>query len=255
MPIIEPVNDPSTPLSQGDILKGVCLFSTKKSWAPNGGEPAPTPNALTLVLSRPCVAAHGASIVVALIEQYKNKPPAEFSSYEAALDFFTAIRDGQTTPDLFYLGQIPNVPGVYCARFDSVHTIQVPKEGTPEREAFLAATRIGRLDEAFSHDLHMRHFRAFASLGFDDHGWFSTDDLRALMAVANRDEANLMAELAGTQAKLQIGFSQSSLHDSAKKKLEEDCAKTQKKIDELSERIGPFKAELTRREAVAKPTD
>jgi hypothetical protein len=254
MPIIQPVNDPSTPLSQGDILKGVCLFSTKKSWAPNGGEPAPTPNTLSLVLSRPCVAAHGASIVVALIEQYKNKAPVEFSSYEAALDFFTAIRDGQTTPDLFYLGQIPNIPGVYCARFDSVHTIQVPKEGTSERQAFLAASRIGRLDEAFAHDLHVRHFRAFASLGFDDHGWFSTDDLRVLVAVADKDEKKLQADLAAITARLELGQSQGFHHESEKKKHEKDAAAVIAKIAELSEKIAPYRVELAKRTAVAVKT-
>jgi hypothetical protein len=135
MPIIEPVHDQNAPLSQGDILKGVCLFSTKRSWTDCGGEPEGTNRALGLVLSRPCVAAHDEWVLVAAVEKYKNKPPAEFESYDEAKQF----------------------------------TVQVPKEGTSERQAFLASARIALLSKEFAHDLHLRIFRAFASLGFDDH--------------------------------------------------------------------------------------
>jgi hypothetical protein len=76
MPIIEPVPDQNAPLCQGDILKGVCLFSTKRSWSDGGGEPVGTNRALGLVLSRPCVAAHD-EWVVAAVGKYKNKPPAD----------------------------------------------------------------------------------------------------------------------------------------------------------------------------------
>jgi len=251
MPIIQPVHESIAPLTQGDILKGVCLFSTKNSWS-NGGECAPTSNTLSLVLSRPCVAAHGAWVVVALIQQYKNKLPAEFSSYEAALDFFTTIRDGQTTPDQFYLGQIPNFAGVFCARFDSLHTIQLPMEGTPERAKFLATMRIASLDVAFAHDLHVRQFRAFASLGFDDHRWFTTDDLRALIAVAKKDEANLRADLANATAKLEMGQSQGFHHPSEKAKHESESQRVQQKIDKLIAATAPYKDELARREVASR---
>lgn len=253
MPIIELVNDPSTPLSQGDILKGVCLYSTKKSWVNGGGDPEATNRALSLVLSRPCIAMRDDWIVVASIEQYKNKPPAQFSSYEEAIDFFTAIRDGLTTPDQFYLGQITGRDGVFCARFNSLHTIQIPKDGTPERQQFLAASRIAKLNVEFAHDLHLRLFRAFASLGFDDLRWFSTEDLRALVSVASRDDAKLKAELAEHQAKLQVGLSQGSLHESAKKKFDKDVLEVQTKIADLTTRITPYTAEMSRRESAAAP--
>ncbi len=84
MPIIEPVRDQNAPLSQGDILKGVSLFSTRKSWTDDGGEPERTHRGLALVLSRPCVATHDEWVLVAAVEKYKNKPPAEFESYDEA---------------------------------------------------------------------------------------------------------------------------------------------------------------------------
>jgi hypothetical protein len=145
MPIIEPVHDQRVPLSQGDILKGVSLFSTKKSWTDGGGEPDRTNRGLALVVSRPCAAAHDEWVLVAAVEKYKNKPPAEFESYDEAKQFFIEIRDGLTTPDQFYLGQIPGYEGSFCGRLDSLHTIQVPKSGTDERQAFLAAARLKSL--------------------------------------------------------------------------------------------------------------
>jgi hypothetical protein len=47
---------------------------------------------------------------------------------------------------------------------DCLHTIQVPKSGTDERQAFLAAARIASLNQEFANDLRLCLFRAFASL-------------------------------------------------------------------------------------------
>jgi hypothetical protein len=81
MPIIETLAEPTTPLSQGDILKGVRLFATRRAWQEGGGEPNNANPLLCLVLSRPCVAVRDDWLVVASIEKYKNKPPGNFESF------------------------------------------------------------------------------------------------------------------------------------------------------------------------------
>jgi hypothetical protein len=247
MPIIEPIADGNALLSQGDILKGVTLFSTRKSWTAEGGEAECTNRALCLVLSRPCVAAHDDWILVAAVEKYKNKPPADFESYDEAKQFFIEIRDGLTTPDQFYLGQVPGYEGNFCARFDSLHTVQFPSKSSAERQAFTIAARIARLNEEFVHDLHLRLFRAFASLGFDDRRWFSTEDLRALVAIADRDESKKSADLLAVKAKLTLGQSQGFHHESERKKLERDLARLQAELENLLEDTKAYKEELSRR--------
>jgi hypothetical protein len=194
------------------------------------------------------VAAHDEWVLVAAVEKYKNKPPVEFESFDEAKQFFIEIRDGLTTPDQFYLGQIPGYDGSFCGRFDSLHSIQIPRSGTAERQAFLASARIASLNQEFAHDLHLRIFRAFASLGFDDHRWFSSDDLRALVAVADRDEAKHNADLLTVRARLKLGESQGFHHESEKKKLEKEGTRLEEVLAKLREQIAPFRGELARRD-------
>ncbi len=93
----------------------------------------------------------------------------------------------------------------------------------------------------------IRIFRAFASLGFDDNRWFSTEDLRALLAIADRDEAKMRADLLAVQARLTMGQSQGFHHESEKKKFEKDAAKLQAELDHLAEDTSLYKEELSRR--------
>ncbi len=245
MPIIEPVANQTAPLSQGDILKGVSLFVTHEPWGDDGGGGRKTEHPLGLVLSRPCAAAHRNRVVVAAIEKYKNPPP-DFEDFDNAHEFFKEIRDGHTTLDLFYLGQVPGYEGSFCARFDSLHTIRIPSDQAT-MSTFLATRRIGVLNIDFARDLHLRIFRAFASLGFDDHAWFSTDDLRTLIMAADRDLRRLEAELCDIQLQLHAGGTQSFIHGAEKKKLESKQAELQKKIDALQKKASPFREELNRR--------
>jgi len=53
----------------------------------------------------------------------------------------------------------------------------------------LAARRTLTLHPDFARDLHMRVLGAFASLGFDDHSWLSTEDLRWLVTQGQTDIA------------------------------------------------------------------
>ncbi|MHB1424086.1 MAG: hypothetical protein ACYC3I_12990 [Gemmataceae bacterium] len=245
MPIIEPLADRNAPLSQSDILKGVSLFVTHKPWGEDGGSGRKTEHPLGLVLSRPCVAAHKDRVIVAAIEKYK-KPPPEFEDFDEAHEFFKEIRDGHTTLDLFYLGQMPGYEGSFCARLDSLHTIRIPTD-LADMAAFLAACRIGILNSNFARDLHLRLFRAFASLGFDDSAWFSTEDLRTVVMVADRDTKRLEAELSDVQLKLQAGGAQSFTHETERKKLESKQAELPKKINALQIKTSPFREELNRR--------
>lgn len=179
MPIIEPAPD-GAPLSPGDVLQLVRLFATQESWMDAGGEASALRENLCLVLSRPCVAAHKPHVIVAAIQQYKGGVPDDVKSFDDLLGFLKDTRDASDMPDVFYLGQIPGKEGQFCARLDSLHTIQIP--AIPARlEGFLRDRRAARLQIDFVRDLHLRIFRAFASLGFDDVSWFSTQDLELLV--------------------------------------------------------------------------
>src|SRR4051794_19956578 len=105
MPIIETAR-PGAPLTQGDLLSGVVLHATKGSWEENGGHSSVVKSDFCLVLSRPCVAAHKKSVVVAAVAKYPESVPKGIDSFEKVLDFLTGARDGGTSPDVFYLGQL-----------------------------------------------------------------------------------------------------------------------------------------------------
>src|SRR5262249_23901265 len=127
MPIIEPP-DPNLPLSQGDVLKDVPLFITKETWADAGGDSERLAQKLCLMISRPCVVGHKPNAVVAAVEKYKDRVPKDVQTFEDVVNFLTDLRDAPDTPDVFYLGQLPNYEGRYCAKLDSLHTIQLPAD-------------------------------------------------------------------------------------------------------------------------------
>jgi hypothetical protein len=86
--------------------------------------------------------------------------------------------------------------------FERLHTISIPVG--PQRQAFLEAHRVYSIDEAFVHDMHQRLFRAFASLGFDDHGWWSPADFEILMSKADAELATLSAEVNNAKSDLDL---------------------------------------------------
>jgi len=199
MPIIEPVG-PEESLTQGDVLRGTNLYITTGCENGVGGVATERPVNVSVVLSRPCHAVRGESLVVVGVQRISDRAPAELKTFTQIRKFLEARRDGNTTPNLFYLGQIPGEEGQFCARFDALHTITVP---TPEvkRKNFISHYRIGRLNAEFARDFHLRMFRAFASLGFDDHSWMATADLewlvksgRAEIAAAEVGPAKAVAE-------------------------------------------------------------
>jgi hypothetical protein len=240
MPIIEPARS-GTPLTQGDLLSGIALFATKGSWDEKGGQASVVKSELCLVLSRPCVAAHKKHVVVAAIAKFPDNVPKNIDSLDKVLDFLTGARDGGSSPDVFYLGQMPGRSGRFCARLDSLYTIEVPEEGD-QRAQFLVARRTLTLHTDFARDLHMRILGAFASLGFDDHSWPSTEDLQWLV---NQGQADIAA---ATVVVRQFEAQKASRGADGTEFKESDLTTAQEKLTKLQERVAPYKCELQSRQ-------
>jgi hypothetical protein len=240
MPIIEPVR-PGAPLTQGDLLSGIALFATKGSWEDKGGQSSVVKSELCLVLSRPCVAAHKKHVVVAAVAKFPDSVPKSIDSFDKVLDFLTGARDGGSSPDVFYLGQLPGRSGRFCARLDSFHTIEIP-EGEEQRSQFLAARRTHTLHPDFARDLHMRVFGAFASLGFGDHSWPSTEDLQWLV---NQGQADIAAATALVR---QLEAQKTSRDAEGTQFRENDLTTAQEKLAKLKERLAPYEHELNNRQ-------
>jgi len=198
MPIIEPPSD-SQQLLQGDVLQGVRLYATGRSWADDGGTSRQSSHKFCLVLSRPCVAQHKKTVIVAAIEKYDDKVPKDVDSFTKVCAFLTAMRDGVGSPDRFYLGQLPGKQGRFCARLDALHCIEVPSE-QQELSPFLRKRRIGTLNIDFVRDLHLRVFAAFASLGFNEESWLPDDDLNWLVKIAEQEVKEAELELQKARA-------------------------------------------------------
>jgi hypothetical protein len=240
MPIIEPAR-PGAPLTQGDLLSGITLFATKGSWDEKGGQASVVKSELCLVLSRPCVAAHKKHVVVAAVARYPDNVPRNIDSFDKVLDFLTGVRDGGASPDLFYLGQLPGHSGRYCARLDSFHTIEIPEEDEP-RSQFLATRRTLTLHPDFARDLHLRVLGAFASLGFDDYRWPSTEDLQWLV---NQGQA----DIAAAKAVVRQSEAEKASRDAEGTQFgESELTTAQEKLQKLEERVAPYARELQSRQ-------
>src|SRR4051812_29924243 len=106
MPITEPAVDGS-PLTQGDILQDIRLFATAKAWEDAKGDANVSPFNMCIILSRPCVIEHKTSVIVAAVDKIKVPIPGDTDTFEKMVSFLTTLRDGSTSPDVFYLGQFP----------------------------------------------------------------------------------------------------------------------------------------------------
>lgn len=229
----------SDPLSQGDILEGVRLFSTQEPWVENGGSSRMLDAKLCLVISRPCVASHKTHVTVVPIEKVNSGIPDDVKSFSDVLEFLTSLRDGTNTPDMFYIGELPERKGRFAARLDSFHDVQFPSG--KDRAEFVAKCRIGRLDIEFSRDLHSRIFRAFASLGFDDTGWITDEDLEWVLEKGRAEIADAQRDLHDKQAE------QSKKSFSGKDMPQNVVSKSQERLDRVKEVLAPFEEELMRR--------
>jgi len=240
MPITE-TSKPGAPLSQGDILKDVNLFVTGEGWNASNGAATKSPHRICLVLTRPCGIEHKESVIVAGVEKLQDDVPRELDTFKKVLSFLTNLRDGLSSPDVFYLGHLPPLPGRYGARLDSLHTIQILPSG-PVRQTFVASKRIFALHPDFVRDLHARLFRAVASLGFDDYGWLSDADLKWLL-----DRGR--TELLQAQARIQEYRTQQSGQEAKGARFEErPLREAEDAHQKVSELLRPYESEYQRRD-------
>jgi len=106
----------------------------------------------------------------------------------------------------------------------------------------LLQSRIGTLNIEFCRDLHIRIFMAFASLGFDDHQWFSTEDLKVLVDQGMVDIAAKEHTLAEKK------LAKSSYDAEGKKFPESQMEGAQAAVDQLKAELAPYQAELEQRQ-------
>ena len=225
MPIIEQPNSHDD-LSQGDILEGVNLF---ESIVDSAGKTKQNElrSQYCLVLSRDCVCAHKDRIVVSEIAKLQANVGKEVQSFQDALDFLNDLRSNDGAPDCFYLGNLPNLPDRYVARLDSVHTVNLKRT-----RQIVQGKRIARLTQEFIKDLQLRFFRSFASFGFDDHSWFTTEDLEFLVSFISADKAKFDVEL-----------TKGSFNNPDK------AQKIQSSLAQYEIEVRPFREELERRKS------
>ncbi len=120
MPIIESVQA-ENPITQGDVLQNVPLHRT--SIADGATKSVQSKSPLCMVISRPCSIVHKPDLLVAEIVKYNQSVPKGVDSFELALDFLRTQRDGVSSPDCFYLGEIPGYDGRFVARLDALFTL------------------------------------------------------------------------------------------------------------------------------------
>ena len=165
------------PLSQGDLLEGINLYTTHED-----GEQAYLAKKFkyALVVSRPCAAVNKGQVVVAGVEERGVDLPGKLLEKIGTIaDLqrrFTQIRDLDGS-DGFYLGPGPSADGKrLLARLDFLMTVMVPMR-REDRQVWIEQHRRVSLDPSFRRDLHTRLFLSVAKQGFDDMGWFADDDL------------------------------------------------------------------------------
>jgi hypothetical protein len=200
MAIIESIAE-SEPFSQGDIFQGIKLYASRDCSQPDDDKAKKLDHPFCLVVSRPCNCLHKNHVIVVPVEKLKDGIPKDANTFSSLMDFLVSLRDGYDSPYVFYLGEIDSYDGRFVARLDSFHTVKFPSEPTVLFE-FVRDNRVGRLHVDFIRDLHLRIFRAFASLGFDDFGWFSDKDLNLAVSRGQADLAAAEAEVHGAQASM-----------------------------------------------------
>ena len=138
-----------------------------------------------LVLSRQCVVEHKPTLTVAAVD----RSPGEAllgQDLTSTIFYLESLRDGNKSPDLFYLGQLPATAGRYCARLDYIATIAMPRVPA-ERQEFIDQNRVAKLNLDYVRALHIRMFQAFASMGYEDYQWVSDADLRWLLITGSAE--------------------------------------------------------------------
>ncbi len=180
MPIVEIPNS-NDPLGQGDILKGVTLYAS--GWSEGRCDAKQTEAEACMIVSRPCVALAKKHVIAASVEKYQLDVPKDLKGIEAIVDFLKAAQLGS---------------GRYRVRLDMLHAISLPSR--PKLAELLPSHRIARLHPDYARHLHVRLFDAFASMGFEDTGWLSEEDLQWIVSVGQTTVSELQAGIAKASA-------------------------------------------------------
>jgi len=237
MPITEPPGH-GTPLSQGDILKGIRLFYSKEGLVAGEESAEDAKHTMCLVLSRQCVVEHKKSLIVAGVTKYHQDISNELTFKEAKTVLET-LRGGIGTPDLFYLGQLPGMAGRFCARLDSIHTIEIPQIPA-ERQTFIDEVRVAKLSIDFVRDLHMRVLGAFGNMGFEDYRWLSDMDLKWLVGKGESEIVKVQEDQKSAALAREAG---------GKPTEAKQTTKDQNEVESVRKQIGLYIRELERRSA------
>jgi len=247
MPILELPNAKS-PLCQGDVLKGINLFTTNAPWS--DGSASRIDSSFAMVLSRPCALAHKKTVVVAQVVTFRSEIPPD-PSFAMAKSFLDQMRDGLKSPDLFYLGQLPPDyrGGRHAARLDSLHTVSLPEAN--DLPGLLLTHRVATLNDDFTRDLHVRLFNAVARLGFEDYGWLPMMDLEWITQAARQDHAKKTSELSTKQADYKGREAAGFENEKHKTSLQREIANLESDVKALTETLKPYEAEIARRHASA----
>lgn len=240
MPIIEPVDD-SEELSQGDIICDVPLYTTDLE-----GTAKRVNESLCMVISRPCSACRDAVVNVVLVKQWINGLP-ESKTFDDALKVLKALRDGEGKVDLFYLGALPSKAERFVAILTNIFTVQVRRKDGKELDETIRKRRIARLHPDYVRDFHTKMFRAFASMGFDDLSWMSTEDLEYALLHARKDIQAVEAAITSLQ------ISSASQAFLAQQTQNPQLDKEKKKLAELNAKAAPYQQELDRRKEHSSP--
>lgn len=242
-------SDTASPLMQGDILKDVALYETSED-----GEFATPVEGVdhVLVLSRNCNALRHTTVSVAAITELT---PGSFEtigdmSLGEARRRLAAVRDGDGTPDRFYLGELPGRgPRRAVARLDLIYAIRVPERDEPRRQ-WIDARRVATLSDEHRRHLHVRMLLAFGREGFDDHAWLSKGDLRLLIAAGTRDQAEARKKQAGAVSRYETstaGQGGRSAHEGRIRGMSEQVGKKGDEVQEARTALQPYLEEWQRR--------
>jgi hypothetical protein len=232
--------DPTSPLQQGDVLEKVTLFYTGLDGSPVSIERD------VVVLSRPCNALRDKLVTVAPIVERPLPALRDATDLDELIRAFTRIRDGEGQKDLFYLGPKGSPRDKrYAAQLSTLYTLEVPVENTA-RAAYLQQHRQHALAPEFARDLHLRILGAYASLGFDDDGWWSDDDLALVVSRGEALRSQAEARVQTLESALEV-HRVSGGNQREEKKLSEELALSKKQASSAREALTGLHAERQRR--------
>jgi hypothetical protein len=253
MPVLESV-PAEADLAQGDLLNGLEFhYSTIAD-----GRPAKQNGVWHgLVISRDCAALNRDVVLIAQVQVMTQNPfeglrsgdgeaneDAAATFFEDARSMMSSLRDGSLEPDRFYLGGLAGKPGRFVAQLDLITPFRVPPND--QLSAWVKEHRLGRLSPDFLRALPVRVHGSIARVGFDDHDWYSNEDLELLVLAGRAAIAKTDAAIAARSTKRAVlGATKGDPHESKQESKLQEAALA--KRTRLAEQLKPLSDELERR--------